>query len=481
MKKMMLLTVAVFVLIVMQLNFALAIEVFQTQTELKQYNPDKAYKGYTLFRPNTQRGFDGALIFLIDMEGNIVRTWKNVQNPKLYEDGHIVGGFTELDWDGNIVWEWRPPADRSNIRPHHDMWRIFNKKLNAYTYLGVIRYTPTQEEIVMAGCDPSKEYTTAFTDGVVEVDKDGNIIWEWNFLEHGVQNVNPEWPNCVAKGKTIADYPGKIDLNWLTDGSRRRGGPAGLTSAWQHVNALDYNEELDHIAVNAKNWSEFYVIDHGATFIPNDPKGSRELAASDKGDFLYRFGNPSAYQQGDPPMFLSEGHQQMYGAHNIQWIKKGLPGAGNFLIFDNGCWNPKGFHSVILEINPYLDADKKNTGNYVNPPDAGYVRRTNNSNQIVWSYQSTKQSSFYSNFISGCQRLPNGNTLINSGATGHIFEVTAEGEIVWEYINPVAGMIGTVSTVQKDSDDTNFRVFRAHRYGLDYPGLAGRDLTPKGK
>jgi hypothetical protein len=43
---------------------------------------------------------------------------------------------------------------------------------------------------------------------------------------------------------------------------------------------------------------------------------------------------------------------------------------------------------------------------------------------------------FYSWFISGAQRLPNGNTLINSGAVGIVFEVTPEKETVWKFSYP---------------------------------------------
>lgn len=39
------------------------------------------------------------------------------------------------------------------------------------------------------------------------------------------------------------------------------------------------------------------------------------------------------------------------------------------------------------------------------------------------------------------QRLPNGNTLICEGSDGRVFEVTAEHEIVWEYICPYKGHI----------------------------------------
>jgi hypothetical protein len=37
------------------------------------------------------------------------------------------------------------------------------------------------------------------------------------------------------------------------------------------------------------------------------------------------------------------------------------------------------------------------------------------------------------------ERLANGNTLITESEGGRLFEVTPEGEIVWEYLNPVRG------------------------------------------
>jgi hypothetical protein len=54
--------------------------------------------------------------------------------------------------------------------------------------------------------------------------------------------------------------------------------------------------------------------------------------------------------------------------------------------------------------------------------------------EVVWSYAAT---GFFSTNISSAQRLPNGNTLITEGAPGRLFEVTAEGDIVWEYMHPV--------------------------------------------
>ena len=54
---------------------------------------------------------------------------------------------------------------------------------------------------------------------------------------------------------------------------------------------------------------------------------------------------------------------------------------------------------------------------------------------------------------------------------GRIFEVTVEGEVVWEYINPFIG-------IKKGTGLTSM-MWRAHRYSQDYPGLKGRDLDPE--
>jgi hypothetical protein len=132
--------------------------------------------------------------------------------------------------------------------------------------------------------------------------------------------------------------------------------------------------------------------------------------------------------------------------------------------------------SSLIEINPFLDANKKNTGWYVNPPDAGYDR-DNRSNQVVWHFETFNGKSFYSHNVSSTQRLPNGNTLACAGAEAHIFEVTRDGEVVWEYINPLSrsGLSTFLSAGQRGGS-----VFRAYRYGVDYPAFKGKTLKPRG-
>ena len=248
------------------------------------------------------------------------------------------------------------------------------------------------------------------------------------------------------------------------------------------------------IVINSVH-GEFYVIDHGNTFLKGNPQSSISLAASSKGDFIYRFGDPAKYDQGDPPSVLenwekaTSGHKQLGGSHNIQWIKKGMPGAGNFLVFNNSQnlfeLTPQ---SYVTEINPYLNSAGTNTGNFVNPPDAGYKivnspdknlmkEKRNVSKQIVWSFSSKNNTSFYSTIGSGAQRLPNGNTLVCSMNDGHFFEVfPSDTSITWEYINPMTR--DGIKHIKKDNYPTYNGVFRAYRYFSDHPALKGNDLTP---
>jgi len=313
----------------------------------------------------------------------------------------------------------------------------------------------------------------------------GKVVWEWWFFDQVVQDVDPAKPNYVGQGKTVANYPGRININMP-------GRP--LKRDWLHCNSIDYNPDLGQVVVNSVQ-GEFYVIDHAKTFVAGDPKKSIALAAGPAGDFLYRFGDPARYGQGDPPRILenwdnaTSGHKQMGGSHHVSWIPAGLPGAGHFMVFNNGQYlferTPQ---SSILEINGFLDSTGKATGRYVNPPDAGYtqVRYDKDthksprliSRQIVWSYQSKNNHGFFSHIGSSGQRLPNGNTFICSDTEGHFFEVTAAGELAWEYINPVT-RDGAVKVLGDVLPMTN-SVFRAFRYAADHPALKGRDLAPKG-
>ena len=467
---------------------ALAYQAMQGPTQLLFWDKTAAFNGYTLFAAHGRT-------YVIDMQGNLVHTWNLGTNPKLQPDGHIVdaakddpsgfGGFVELDWDGNTVWQYNEP--RPDYAPHHDFVRIFNKKLNAYTTMYIANKTITNAQALAVGADPKNgPYDGAQVDAIVEVDMAGKVVWEWWFLDHMTQDDNAAWANYVGAGKTVAAAPGRLDVNLA-------GRP--LRKDWLHCNSMDYSAELDQVVVNAVG-GEFYVVDHGGTFLPGDPAGSIAAAAGPKGDFLYRFGDPAIYKQGDPPSVtenwnnVSAGHKQIGGAHDVHWIRPGLPGAGRFLIFDNAQYMfERTWQSYGVEIDGFLDANKASTGHYVNPPEASYTAiepdkdthkpKKYQSNQITWRWGTLSPSGMSGHIGGSVQRLANGNTLICADTEGHFLEITAGGQLVWEYISPVIKDAAPVAFMHDALPMTN-SVFRAYRFAPDDPAFAGRALIPTG-
>lgn len=457
-------------------------ECFMVPTETRYWDISKSFNGYTLF------GTRGTS-YLIDTEGHVIHTWNIGTNPRFTESGTLldaVGGnpsnqntWRELDWNGNTTWQYS--ESRSGYHGHHDFAKIYNPKLGDSTFIYIANKDITSQQCLNAGCDPSHTYNDAQMDAIVEVDRQGNVIWEWCFFDHVVQDIDPS----KSTYGVIANTPGRIDLNL-------RGNP--VKSDWMHCNSLDYNQQLDMIVINSVH-GEFYVIDHGNTFIPNMADSSIALAAGTAGDFKYRFGDPAKYGKGDPPSVLDNwekataGHKQLGGSHDIQWIKPGLPGEGNFLVFCNAQnlfeLTPQ---SYVIEINPYLNSAGTNTGHFVNPPEAGYAivnspdpnlmkEKKNVSKQVVWTFSSKNNTTFFSTIGSSAQRLPNGNTLVCSMNDGHFFEVyPADSSIAWEYINPMTR--NGIKKVKVDNYPTYNGVFRAYMYASDHPALTGHDLTP---
>jgi hypothetical protein len=83
--------------------------------------------------------------------------------------------------------------------------------------------------------------------------------------------------------------------------------------------------------------------------------------------------------------------------------------------------------------------------------------------------------------------MPNGNTLICSGAQGIVFEVTSEGKTVWQYKHPGVDQAGgpqPAGNPEQGAADGGLRIggpgglFRVYRYASDYPAFEGKTLTP---
>jgi len=103
--------------------------------------------------------------------------------------------------------------------------------------------------------------------------------------------------------------------------------------------------------------------------------------------------------------------KQVVWAMTVMWHRQHQPELldnGRLLVFDN---QGREGRSKVIEFDP-------------------------RTQQVTWTYPGDADRAFHSETAGSCQRLWNGNTLIIEANRGRAFEVTAEGEIVWEFLNP---------------------------------------------
>ncbi len=446
-----------------------------------------AQPGYTLFGPILSD-----TTYLIDNAGQVVHTWRAELAPGgglyLLDNGHLLrpgrkaeverfsgggqgGVIQEFTWDGELVWDFIFASDQHLA--HHDVEILPNGNV-----LAIAWEHKSADEARLAGRIPSKVPAAGlWPDMVVEIEPQrpsgGRIVWEWHAWDHLVQGHNKRLSNYAAP----AERPGRIDVNGdlspeIRQEELEKLKALGYVSADMteedlksdlfHTNAIDYNAELDQIAISALRYSEIWIIDHSTT--------SEEAASSSGGrwgrggDLLYRWGNPLSYGRGD------EASQRLFSQHDVRWISHGYPGAGHLMVFSNDMADDSGPFSTVLEFVPPTDDD----GHYLLPEDGPYGPA-----EPLWSYRGTAESFFFSPFISGADRQPNGNTLICSGAQGRMFEVTSDGEIVWEFWDPRQGQVRLPDgSLPQPVDEFTHAVFRATRIPPDHPALGGRQLQP---
>jgi hypothetical protein len=438
-----------------------------------------AAPGYVLFSPLLS-----TTTYLIDRDGEVVHTWTGDRAPgasvyllgngnllrcvrerdrPIFQAGGEGGRIQEVTWDGETVWDY--VLANSRRVQHHDIEPLPNGNV-----LAVVWERKTRQEAIRAGRRPELVPPDGLMpDAVVEIQPlpptGGLIVWEWHVWDHLVQDHDPDQQHFGV----VADQPELIDINGdhrprpltaeVVERLRALGyvvgnpSPNELRSDLVHTNSVAYNPALDQIILSAYRFNEVWVIDHSTTTA--EAAGHSGGRGGRGGDLLYRWGNPQAYGRGSPE------DQQLFAHHDARWVPAGHPGAGNIVIFDNGAGRPGGDYSAVVEIRPPVRAD----GRY--ELQAG---RRFGPGAPWWTYTATPRSALAADFISGAQRLANGNTLICSGPDGRFLEVTAGGEIVWEYRSPFAG------AAPNPAGDPPYSVFRATHIPPDSPAFAGRRL-----
>ena len=169
---------------------------------LIHYEPRDAYRGYTLI--TNVSGHDSRLI---DMEGRVCHVWhsdEGIGYAYLLPNGHLllrtgpaaeevsflsrperellpIGGRTvagailELDWDSNVVWEYRYPL------LHHDFERLPNGNTLVLTWEMMPDDLTRQ---VKGGHESGHGGDGMLGDTVREVTPEGEVVYEWNSWEY---------------------------------------------------------------------------------------------------------------------------------------------------------------------------------------------------------------------------------------------------------------------------------------------------------
>ena len=360
------------------------------------------YPGTTLYGPNGSK-----FTYLRDLNNNLVNTWTSLRNGgyaqymmpdgsmyrsavsgSSFNGGGAQGVIQRFSWSGTLLWEYTYSS--TTVRAHHDFCVMPNGNV-----LLIAWESKTAAQGVAAGLNHS---SSLWPDHIVEVQPTGAtggvIVWEWHFWDHLVQDFDPTKSNYGV----VADHPELLDIN------------IGSTSGdWMHVNSINFNPVRNEIVFSSHNLDEVYVIDHSTTTA--QAAGHTGGTRGKGGDILYRWGCASNYDATGSPQVFNVVHCGV-------WVPTGVPGAGNIMAFNNR----EGTNaSMIVEIVPPMDVN----GNYVKTPGVAYAPTS-----PTWSYSA---AGFYSNHLGGCQRLPNGNTIIAESTSGNMFEVNSAGVVQWSY------------------------------------------------
>ncbi len=402
--------------------------VYPTGTTI--YDPEKCWNGYTLFQTGVFQ-FKSVGAILADMNGNVVNRWKSLHGipNKMLPGGHIMGSsdcrnaryshqdmldLVQLDWGGNVVWKFdkyqriKDPYQKQRwmLRQHHD----FQREGNPVGY-----YVPGMDPLVDKGStlilchknlhEPKISDKLLLDDTIIEVSWDGKITWEWICSEHfDEMGFSEEARNTMSRNPGLMMTQGKY-------------------GDWMHINSIS--------TLGPNKWYDIGDERFHPDNIIWDGRETNITAITDRktGKLVWQVG---------PDFSATEALRKMgqqVGQHHAHMIPRGLPGEGNILVYDNGGQAgygapnpgaPTGNHNARRDFSRIIEYDPTTL-------------------EVVWQYpkpgpglMNTGSGYFYSSFMSSAQRLPNGNTMVTEGSDGRIFEVTAEHEIVWEYLSPYA-------------------------------------------
>ena len=366
---------------------AIFLPIPELSSEIKIYNPKKIDPNPIFIIEN---GGDKA--YLTDKTGEKLNVWnfdsKLGNDLELIKDGSLIGLFKSDNvffsfggyggilkkFNPSGILEWQYEVNNENELAHHDFEILPNGNV-----LLLVWERFTEEQAINFGFSGTGEI---FLEKIIEINPNNDsVVWEWRSVDHLIQDFDSIKPNY---GK-ISEYPQKIDLNYnqIENGDL------------MHANGLCYDRKRNLILLSVNFYSEIWAIPH---------QYDTKITKTEKGDLAFRFGNPNTFNSSRERIFFNNHHPNIVSLHPES--------LDNFLIYMNGSKNNQ---SAVYEFTfpPKFEKDPKD---WLQP-------------ELIWEFSDVD---LFSAKLSGCIRLPNGNTLICEGDYGY-WEVTKDKEVVWKY------------------------------------------------
>lgn len=391
----------------------------------------RAQDGIQLNLPATQDGYvlvnSYSTTVLLDECGGIVNSWET-GNPhyhvKLLPSGNIYyleeNTIYEQNWEGEIVVEIARPDPL--LKFVYDIIKMTNGN-----YLVNCRRSVSTLDLDALGWDNSLGVPNIM-DGIVEINPDGEIVWEWNISDHLIQDEYLDLDNYGV----VSSHPERMDVQAVSSFDWVFG------EAFM-FNGFDYNEQLDQIIISARKANEIIIIDHSTT--TEEAASSMGGRYGRGGDLLFRWGNPSNYTSAE------DGEHYLHFQHNPNWIKYGEY-AESIIVYSNNLDSES--DSEIFILTPVIDSD----GSYV-MMDSIFLPQA--PDRVISSLEIS------SNYTSGAVVMPNGNIYVTVGQEDRLIELDESDTPVWIYELP-----GFQYT------------YRSEKYAADFPAFLDRELVAQG-
>ena len=308
------------------------------------YAPQQSYRGYTLLVTNS-----GDHATLVDMEGRICQRWrtdKGISHAYLLPNGHLLCGtappkdvevvdglggsyasLIEMDWDGNVVWEYDNPMI------HHDFVRLSNGNTLILVWEEL---SPEMTASIKGGYTTDEDPERMLGDFVQEITPDGSVVNEWKL-----------WANLDVDEDII--------------------GPIGNRREWTHCNSLNITPDGD-LLVSFRRTDTVGIVD------------------KESGKFKWKWG-PGELSHQHNPTFLDNGHVLIFdngsysrGMQRSRVVEVDME--TNEIVWSYEGSPPMSFYSFHIS-----SADRLPNGNTLICEGAhGRIFEVTSGKQIVWEY-----------------------------------------------------------------------------------------------